>query len=110
MIRAMYKDLSNRGQFYIVEYYDTMWISIGDVTLAKDTMPIVIGNSRYRGKGIAKAVVLHLLQLARASKWEKITLKEIYRDNLASQKLYQSCGFKKISENDESFIFEIRLQ
>jgi RimJ/RimL family protein N-acetyltransferase len=110
MIRAMYQDLASRGLFYIIEYNDGgSKLPIGDVTLSKDTMPIVIGDFRYRGRGIAKAVIQYLLTGAKAHNWERITLKEIYKENVSSQKLYESCGFTKISENGESMIYEILL-
>jgi ribosomal protein S18 acetylase RimI-like enzyme len=79
------------------------------VTLAKDTMPIVIGEPSFRRKGIAKAVILSLVNVARTLKWEKITLKEVFRDNQSSQKLYEACGFKKILDTGERLVYEMDI-
>ncbi len=68
---------------------------IGDVTLASDSLPIVIGDFKFRRKGIAKIVVQTLLVRARELGWEKINLKGIHKDNIAFQVLFESYDFKR---------------
>lgn len=111
MIQAMYKDLSNTGEFYIIEFLEQKnWIAIGDVTLSENAMPIVIGDSKFRNMGLAKKVITTLLHYAKLKGWDKITLKEIFKKNSPSQKLFESCGFIKISETEKSFIYEVNLR
>ncbi|WP_053072015.1 hypothetical protein [Ornithinibacillus contaminans] len=45
IIERMYNLLTKIGEVYIIEVnIDDKWISIGDVTLSKDMIPIVIGD------------------------------------------------------------------
>jgi L-amino acid N-acyltransferase YncA len=111
VIRAMYKDLQSRGDLYIIDVLTNgAWLSIGDVTLAKYSMPIVIGDPVYRGRKIGKKVVEFLISKARTEGWEKISLKGIYKNNISSQSLFESCGFKKVGETSKCCIYECRLQ
>lgn len=106
----MYKDLGNRGELYVIEVNKNgEWFPIGEVTLASDTLPIVIGDPEYRGRGIGKKVIQLLISQAREKGWEKVTLKGIYFNNISSQRLFESCGFKKVGETTKCYIYELVL-
>lgn len=106
----MYNDLSSRGELYAIEVNKSgEWFPIGEVTLASNTLPIVIGDANYRGKGIGKKVIQLLISQAREKGWEKITLKGIYKNNISSQRLFESCGFKKVDETTKCYIYELVL-
>lgn len=52
-IERMYTYLLKIGEVYIIEILQhNKWVSIGDVTLSREMIPIVIGEKIFRGKGI----------------------------------------------------------
>ena len=99
-IYNMYEFLSTRGELYFIEVKeDGKWIPIGDVTLWEENLPIAIGDERYWGRGIGKLVIKTLLKRAKFLGMTKISVPAIYHYNIGSQRLFESCGFKKIGEN-----------
>ena len=99
-IYNMYEFLSTRGELYFIEVKeDGKWIAIGDVTLWEENLPIAIGDEDYWGRGIGKLVIKTLLKRAKCLGMTKISVPAIYHYNIASQRLFESCGFKKIGEN-----------
>ncbi|WP_413574562.1 GNAT family N-acetyltransferase [Bdellovibrio sp. HCB290] len=109
-LRAMYNDLGSRGELSVIEVNaNGEWLPIGEVTLASNTLPIVIGDPRYRGRGVGKKVIQLLLSQAREKGWDKVTLKGIYKDNISSQRAFESCGFIKVGESDKCYIYELVL-
>lgn len=51
----MYRYLDAHGELYFIEILDKgRFTPIGDVTFWQEDMPIIIGDSRYRGRGIGK--------------------------------------------------------
>jgi ribosomal protein S18 acetylase RimI-like enzyme len=53
----------------------------------------VIVRKEYRGKGLGRALLEHLLAFAQEQGYCKVTL-EVREDNIAAQTLYQSLGFE----------------
>lgn len=110
-LRSMYADLRSRGDLYIIEVNKLgEWHPIGEVTLSENSLPIVIGDPKYRGKKIAGKVFQILIEEARSRGWEKLTLKGIYKGNVSSQRVFEACGFKKMGETPKSYIYELMLQ
>ena len=110
-IHRMYNYLSSSGELYFIEaYVDNQWISIGDVTLMKDNLPIVIGNKEYWGMGIGKKVIRRLIVRAREIGYGTLVVPEIYHYNERSRKLFVSLGFVRSGKNDrsESYMMDIR--
>jgi len=106
----MYKYLIKIGECYIIEVLEkASWIPIGDVTLSKETMPIVIGDKNYWGKGIGKRAVKTLIKRAKQLGYRKLTLKEICFDNERSLRLFKSCGFKQIGTTKYGVLLELDL-
>jgi len=57
-IKRMYSYLSKIGELYFIEVFnENTWRTIGDVTLAENNLPIVIGDKNYWGKSIGKMVI-----------------------------------------------------
>ena len=57
----MYRYLNDKGELYFIEVREAgEWKPIGDVTFWQEDMPIVIGDARYRGRGIGRRYVLEL--------------------------------------------------
>ncbi len=90
----MYSYLASHGQLYIIEVKTPDgWQPIGDVTLAEDTMPIVIGDAQWRSRGIGSRVLPLVIQRARDLGWTELQAKHIWTDNVRSQRLFTGCGF-----------------
>lgn len=109
-LKSMYKFLNNVGELYFIEILENNeFIPIGDVTFWKDDMPIVIGDKNYRNKGIGKKVIEALISRAKELGYEEIKVREIYTYNTASQRLFESVGFKKIrnTANGSSYTLSI---
>lgn len=95
-IERMYNYLIKIGEVYIIEVNQREnWIPIGDVTLSKDMLPIVIGHKKFRGKGIGKRVIQLLIERAKELNWKQIRVNKIYSYNVASRKMFEGLGFNK---------------
>ena len=98
----MYRYLAAHGELYIIEVQTTDgWHPIGDVTLAHDTLPIVIGDARWRSRGIGARVLRLVIQRARDLGWAQLQAKHIWTDNLRSQRLFLACGFVCVASGRE---------
>lgn len=103
----MYNEQNRMSELYFIEYLiDGAYTPIGDVALSKNDLPIVIGEERFRSKGIGKKVLLTLIERARLLKFDTMGVKEVFNYNLASQNLFKSVGFVKArdTKNGVSFI------
>lgn len=95
-IKRMYNYLGKIGELYFIEVYQNdNWVPIGDVTLSKEMLPIVIGVKEHRGKGIGKHVVKLLIERAKRLNWDRLKVNKIYSYNVASKKMFESLGFSK---------------
>ena len=110
-LARMYNGLAELGEEYFIEVEeDGKWKPIGDVTFWKDDMPIVIGAPEYRRKGIGKKVIAALADRGRNLGYDRIFVQEIYRFNIASQKCFESVGFKKIKETENGISYVLELK
>jgi GNAT superfamily N-acetyltransferase len=93
-VAAMYQALAAQGEVYMIERRtpDDAWETVGDVTLAPDTLPIVLAPGR-RGQGIGRRVVLRLVDRARVLGWDQLRVREIVPGNDASHRLFTGLGF-----------------
>lgn len=106
-IYNMYEYLSTRGELYFIEVKEeNEWRAIGDVTLWEENLPIAIGEEAYWGQGIGKAVIQTLLKRAKSLGVTKIAVPAIYHYNTRSLRLFESCGFKKVGENETEKSYE----
>lgn len=95
MVRSMYEYLSREGDLYIIEIKEgKIWKPIGDVTLAKNTIPLVIGEKKYRSKGIGRQVMHIIISKARELKYTELKVKKVFDYNKRSERMYKSLGFK----------------
>jgi RimJ/RimL family protein N-acetyltransferase len=109
-VNRMYKYLSSIGELYFIETFeDTIWKSIGDVTLSEKNMPIVIGDEEYWDRGIGKKVISKLIERAKSIGLSKIYIPEIYLYNNRSQNLFISMGFIEVNKNDIEKSYELNL-
>jgi GNAT superfamily N-acetyltransferase len=81
-VKAMYKYLDSIGQLFIIEVREGgEWVPIGDVTLSRETIPIVIGDPVYRSRGIGTRVIRQLIEMARKEHWTELKVKKVYTFN-----------------------------
>ena len=112
-VECMYTAFQNSGksEMYFIEVKkDDVFTPIVDVALQEENPPIVIGADEYRGIGIGKKVMTAIINRAR-----KIGIKRFYDTlifdyNIASQKLYESLGFKCVEVIDNKRIYELSLE
>ncbi len=109
-LSRMYEYLNDRGELYYIEVLDkNRFVPIGDVTFSKEDMPIVIGDKNYQGKGIGKKVVKALIKRAEELGYKEIKVGEIYTYNIASQRLFESVGFRKSGNTANGFSYTLIL-
>ncbi len=110
-LKRMYNHLNNHGELYYIEILENnVFIPIGDVTFCQYDMPIVIGDKKYRNKGIGKLVLQTLIARAKELKMTKLNVKEIYKFNKQSQKTFESLGFKQVSNTEISYSYSLDLE
>ncbi|RSJ24972.1 Acetyltransferase (GNAT) family protein [Streptococcus sp. BCA20] len=72
-------------------------------------MPIVIGNSAYRGQGIGRTVVQVLIERGRKLGYKRLYVQEIYDYNTASKKMFESVGFYAIEKTEKGHRYALDL-
>lgn len=106
----MYSYLNEQGELYFIEVLEgDKYIPIGDVTFSCNDMPIVIGVKSYRGKGISRKVVMALVERGKQLGYTSLEVREIYKYNIASQRLFESVGFKKYEETQKGYRYRLSL-
>ena len=109
-LSRMYSYLDAHGELYFIEAKeDGAYRPIGDVTFWQDDMPIVIGDSKYRGRGIGRLVISRLIERGRELGFGRLNVREIYSYNIASQRAFESCGFVRDAETENGFSYYIDL-
>lgn len=109
-LARMYTYLDAHGELYwIEERQGAGFVPIGDVTLCREDIPIVLGPDSCRGRGVGKAVILALVSRARALGWDHAAVREIYSYNTASQKLFLSCGFRETGKTELGSSYRLEL-
>lgn len=102
-VTRMYRYLLDNGELYVIEIIgDDGWKPIGDVCLMKDSLPIVIGEPRFRSSGIGGRVISLLICRAKDLGWKELRIKHIYEYNIRSIRLFTSAGFVCTGERTES--------
>jgi|SRR5690554_1978405 len=109
-LKNMYEYLNNKGELYFIEIIEhDKFVPIGDVTFWQYDLPIVIGDKNYRGKGIGKQVVKALINRAIDLGYKEIHVREIYKFNIGSQRLFESLGFVKVGKTEDGFSYKLTL-
>ena len=72
-------------------------------------MGILIGNSKYQGKGVFHEVFLVLKKWIRKDTKIKVIRAGVDIDNINSISAFLKCGFKPISKNTKKITYEILL-
>ena len=102
-LQRMYTYLAERGELWWIEYRGEKgdFVPIGDVTFWQEDMPIVIGDTSFRGQGIGRRVVDVLCQHACILNYNKIYVNEIYDYNTASIRCFTAAGFRPCCKTEK---------
>ena len=110
-LERMYRYLDAHGELYWIEQLrDGAFVPIGDVTFSAEDMPIVIGDRTCRGRGVGSQVIQALIARGKQLNFPALHVREIYRWNDGSRRLFTKAGFLKDCETDSgcSYILHLR--
>lgn len=106
-VAAMYEALAAQGDVYLIErLVGKEWQAVGDVTLAPDTLPIVVAPG-LRGQGIERRVILRLVDRARVLGWSELRVREVLPANDASHRLFAGLGFVARDDPPPSYVLRL---
>ena len=106
-VAARYAALAAQGEVYVIERRSrTHWEAVGDVTLAPDTLPIVVAPA-WRGRGIGRRVVLRLVDRARVLGWTELRVREVFEGNDASHRLFAALGFVARGDGPPAYVLRL---
>lgn len=111
-VRRMYSwfEKNGKSELYFIEVMENgLFIPIGDAAVQEENPPIVIGVPQYRGVGIGKKVLETMVRRARELGFSRLYNVKIFHDNIASQRLYTSCGFRQTGEDARYKLFALAL-
>ena len=111
LLTKMYTWLDESGELYFIEVLENgTYVPIGDVTFWQEDMPIVIGDPRYRGKGIGTKVVAALVQRGRELGYDHLEVEEIYDWNHASRRCFEKLGFRACAKTQKGSHYRLELR
>lgn len=109
LLGRMYTYLDQKGALYFIELKQSdTYIPVGDVTLCRDDLPIVIAPG-YQHCGIGGRVLRGLIAHARKLGWDHLAVEEIYQDNIGSQRLFLGAGFQKVKDTAQGASYRLEL-
>ena len=110
-LTRMYTWLDQQGELYFIEAREgDGWRPIGDVTLMRDDMPIVIGDGAWRGRGVGGRVIRALIRRGRVLGSDRLGVREIYAFNPVSRRCFEGAGFRVCGETDKGWQLSLSLR
>ncbi len=110
-LERMYRYLDAHGELYFIEVLEgDRWMPIGDVTFWQEDMPIVLGDCRFRGRGIGRKVLAALIDRGRQLGWSRLSVNEIFDCNTASRRCFESLGFRAGEKREAGHRYDLYLQ
>ena len=107
---GMYRYLNNAGELYFIEVFENgTYKPIGDVTFWQEDMPIVIGDSSHRGKGIGRKVISALIERGRSLGYDHLVVGEVYDWNVGSRRCFESVGFVAYEKSEKGSSYRLSL-
>lgn len=109
-LQRMYSYLDAHGELYWIEYkIGGAFMPVGDVTLCRKDLPIVIGDSRFRHCGIGGQVVSALIRRGQMLGFAELQVAEIYDYNVGSRKLFTNLGFVPYESTEKGHRYRLIL-
>lgn len=109
-LSQMYHFLNDAGELYFIEILENgTYMPVGDVTFWQEDMPIVIGDPRYRRKGIGRSVITALVQRGRSLGFDHVAVDEIYGWNEGSRRCFESVGFHAYEKTSKGARYRMEL-
>lgn len=109
-VRGMCNFLDSVGELYYIEARENgEFVPIGDVTVKQENPPIAIWRGEYRGRGLGTLVMRAVIERMRALGYDRIFGSTVYKWNVASQKLHEKLGFRRVGETERDYIYELEL-
>ena len=110
-LAGMYRWLNEHGELYFIEVLEKeQFVPVGDVTFWQQDMPIVIGDSRYRGRGIGSRVIAALIDRGRELGYRSLQVREIYSYNTGSRRCFEKAGFRVSGETESGVSMVLALK
>lgn len=94
LLNGMYTYLSTHGACYYIRYRGTL---VGDVSLRDNGEVCIVVCKGYQNQHIGRRCIVNMLDLAREKGLKEVKA-NIYSFNIQSQKMFESVGFQKESE------------
>ena len=94
LLERMYTFLSTHGACYYIEYNGTL---VGDVTLRDNAEVCIVVCKEYQNRHIGRRCIENMLSLAREKGMPEVKA-NIYSFNTQSQRMFESAGFQRVSE------------
>lgn len=101
LLKGMYKYLNQHGDLFYIKYKNRL---CGDVCLQPNGEVNIVIATPFQNKHIGRRVINEIIKLAKEKNIPELHA-EIYFFNVQSQKMFQSVGFRKVSE--EQFVFNV---
>lgn len=110
-VKGMCEYLEHAGEFYFIEVQENeTFVSIGDVTVKPENPPIAIWFDKYRHVGIGTMVMKTVIARLKELGFKKIKGSAVFKWNIPSQKMHEKLGFKRVAEDDKSYIFDLDFE
>ena len=110
-VERMCAYLSRVGELYYIEAEENgAFVPVGDVTVKPENPPIAIWKEQYRGRGVGTLVMQTVIGRLRALGFARITGSTVYKWNLASQKMHERLGVRRVKEAGDEIYYELQLQ
>ncbi|HRX57835.1 MAG TPA: GNAT family N-acetyltransferase [Eubacteriales bacterium] len=109
-LERMYSYLDARGELYFIEFLQSgVFRPVGDVTLCRNDLPIVVGEASLRRCGIGRRVLIALIGRARRLGFPALYVDEIYAFNTGSARLFTACGFSAYESTEKGARYVLPL-
>ena len=99
----MYTYLSEHGDCYYIQYQGKL---VGDVTLRENAEISIVVCKEYQNLHIGRRCVIDMLKLAREKGLREVKA-NIYSFNTQSRKMFESVGFRQVSEEWYSYYLRV---
>ena len=99
MLERMYNYLNTHGDLFYISYRGKL---VGDVSLRDNAEVCIVVCKEYQNLHIGRRCVADMLALAKEKNMREVKA-NIYSFNTQSQKMFESVGFRKVSDEWYSY-------